>query len=281
MYTPIKTSSVIGISRYFFRMDITDILKEILSYIQFRDWSKARRVCKRWYNICKEIQDPSLDDNEPLHWSCLHGKLECVRYLLKDPRVNPNMKNFYKICYDSKKDIITRTSCYRLEDEQSWHPIICAVWNGHFDVFKEMLNHKRVDHNMIDYHQCLLIASRHGYKDIVEELLIRIEVDGSWDYIKCLLQACAFKHFEIADKFMELKPIQNSSILNLIFITAYDDLIIYFFKHSKINVLPLLKRICETINQVEHLKYLLYLAIQTQRYDIVEMIQKINPSQNH
>lgn len=66
-----------------------DVLGIIFQLLPETDWKSVLCVSKSWNKIGRKIFDPSRHGNRYLVRSCARGCLEAVRYLLKDPRVDP------------------------------------------------------------------------------------------------------------------------------------------------------------------------------------------------
>lgn len=71
-----------------------DVVCIILLYIPFKkkDWKNVLSVSKRFLKLGRKTFDPSINHNFAIRWSAEHGRVDCVRELLKDKRVNPNVK---------------------------------------------------------------------------------------------------------------------------------------------------------------------------------------------
>jgi hypothetical protein len=99
----------------------SDILKIIISLVPFdkTNWIDLRLVSKKFLALCKQVQDPSVDDGKAIVWACENGHLEGVKSLLQDPRVDPSVR-FQR-------------------------PLRGAVYYGRSDVVKLLLSQEKVD----------------------------------------------------------------------------------------------------------------------------------------
>src|SRR2546423_381237 len=70
-----------------------DILRLIYSFIPESDWPSILLTCKLWCDLGRIAFDPSIENNRAILWACRHGKVEAIKYLLKDTRVNPTVRN--------------------------------------------------------------------------------------------------------------------------------------------------------------------------------------------
>jgi hypothetical protein len=65
-----------------------EILKHILSFVEKRgsDRLNAHLTCKLWTEIAGEVFDPSEEHNAAFRRACEHGRIDCVRRLLRHPK---------------------------------------------------------------------------------------------------------------------------------------------------------------------------------------------------
>src|SRR5690242_19326958 len=97
-----------------------EVIEHIFGFIrEKRSFVPVLCTCKLWNEIAKKFVDPSMKGQRAIGWACKNGKLECVRYLLKDGRVDPS--------YDFNWAI-------RLASEF-----------GHLEIVQELLNDERID----------------------------------------------------------------------------------------------------------------------------------------
>lgn len=152
-----------------------DIYSIIISFIPYRksNWLHLRLINKEFLFICKQVQDPSINNNWAILWACRNGYLEVFKELLKDKRVDPTATIDDVIEYESKKEHVGEIR--RLYKNRIINPIWCNVtirWlskNGYAQVSRELLKDKRA--KPFKLYDCIYIASENGYVDIVKELL--------------------------------------------------------------------------------------------------------------
>lgn len=81
-----------------------DILGEIYKYLDRQYWLSILCTSKRWNKKGKEVFDPSFDNNLAIRrawyailttvsYCSLNGRVEVVKNLLKDKRVDPRARN--------------------------------------------------------------------------------------------------------------------------------------------------------------------------------------------
>jgi hypothetical protein len=129
-----------------------DILGLIFSFLSKEIWLSLHLVCKTWCKVARYHFDPSMRDNAAIKWACSNGKLECLRYLMLDSRVNITVGNntpFQKACI-----------------------------SGHLHIVRELLNDHRVN-PAAKGNVALCWAARYGQTEIVKELLLDHRVDPS------------------------------------------------------------------------------------------------------
>ena len=85
-----------------------DVWMIILSMVPHGSWSYCRRVNKMFLVLCPYIQVPTHQD---LIWSIHNDKIECLKLLLQDPRINPSARDNYAIREASQNG---HTECVRL-----------------------------------------------------------------------------------------------------------------------------------------------------------------------
>ena len=96
----------------------------------------------------------------PLHWSCLHGHLRVVKYLIEEKRYNPEYADDSRYCKD-----------------WSWKtPLHYATDGGHMEIVKYLIETGNCDHNCKDWFSRtpLHYATARGHMEIVKYF---IEID--------------------------------------------------------------------------------------------------------
>lgn len=157
---------------------IEDILKDIIAQTHFYDRLAVLLTCKRFHKIAKEVFDPSRNNDAAIIYSSKNGQLESVKYLLKDPRVNPTAKRNCSIIYASA--------------------------HGYLEIVKELLKDPRVqpqedilELDALDY------ACKNGYLEIVKVLLKDPRVDPTVGGSYCLSEACQWDQLEIVKELLK------------------------------------------------------------------------------
>ena len=151
-----------------------DMLVEVLQHLP-HDKAGGRRsalcVCRRWCEAGLRAFDPSANHNRALTNAVRANRLEQVRWLLDDRRVDPN--------------------------QWAVHALSIACGFGRADIVEAMLAHPRVDPCRCDITACLVKAARCRHRDArILSLLLddrRLVVDeGTADGVlpKLLAQAC-------------------------------------------------------------------------------------------
>jgi hypothetical protein len=87
-------------------------------------------TCKEWCAVGKRVFDPSERNNIAIRAAAAKGRINCVKSLLKDSRVNPASAGNYAI----------RTAWYLFP-----LPFSISSAYGHVQVVKELLKDTRVD----------------------------------------------------------------------------------------------------------------------------------------
>lgn len=66
-----------------------EIIVDILTHVPYEkgNWLHCRLVCKQFYSLCSLAQNPRVNDDRPLLWSCKEGRLHSVINLLQDKRI--------------------------------------------------------------------------------------------------------------------------------------------------------------------------------------------------
>jgi len=158
----------------FFDFIPDEILFKIFVIIPYykSDWFHVILTCKRFYTVGDIVFDPSVKYQTPIRMACLNGKLECVRKLLRDDRVDPSALGNRCIKY--------------------------AAERGHIEIVKALLERKEVDPSA-DKNYALRFSSLEGHAEIVELLLQDKRVRNMRDerhFFEALEFACERGHLE-------------------------------------------------------------------------------------
>ena len=73
-----------------------DIIGYWFTFLDNRDlltWMRVMLACKKWMAIGKRVFNPGRENNRAIIWACRNGKLDCVKRLLCDRRVDPSANN--------------------------------------------------------------------------------------------------------------------------------------------------------------------------------------------
>src|SRR3989304_3535098 len=90
-----------------------EIVGVIFSFVPKSSWSGVMTTCRKWNSIGTTVFNPSYDNNSAIRWACRFNKIDSVKKLLKDTRVDPSVDNNCAIRWTSR--------------------------NGHLEVVKELL----------------------------------------------------------------------------------------------------------------------------------------------
>ena len=68
-----------------------DLLQYVFSFVPLekKNWLHVKCVCKTWLEISEAVFSPAMQHNLAIRWASRIGKLELVKKLLNDPRVDP------------------------------------------------------------------------------------------------------------------------------------------------------------------------------------------------
>ena len=117
-----------------------DVWMIILSMAPHTSWSYCRRVSKLVLALCVSAQVPTHQD---LIWSIQHNKIECLKLLIQDPRVDPSANDNFAIRNASA--------------------------HGHTECVKLLLQDSRVDPSARDNY-AIREASKNGHTECVRLL---------------------------------------------------------------------------------------------------------------
>jgi hypothetical protein len=109
------------------------------------------RIVKLFMTRYRNMIDPCVDDNYCLRTACENGHLEIVEILLDDGYVDVSGQDNYAI--------------------------FNACRNGHLEIVELLLNYKKANFSAECLNNCLRIASKRGYSEIVEVLCAYPEVN--------------------------------------------------------------------------------------------------------
>ena len=115
-------------------------------YIREGSRSALLRTCKKWLAIGREIFDPFTYEGQEyaLQWACQQGKIEDVKILLRDKKVDPSDNNN--------------------------EPIVLASYYGHTQIVKLLLRDPRVDPSVL-FNAAVRFAYQENHWDTLDELL--------------------------------------------------------------------------------------------------------------
>lgn len=132
------------------------LLGYIFEHLGQDDWVTLLTICKRWQSVGKLIFDPSQKNNKAIRWACLVGNVHVVKYLLRDPRVDPSADLNFGLRMASEKGSphISRTNRQK----------------GFLEIVKELLKHPKVDPTSHD-NLIFIWAIERGHLEIVQTLL--------------------------------------------------------------------------------------------------------------
>ena len=207
-----KKEKGIPFKRFSFRetkMDLFTLLpleiqKEIIEQaVTSKNLLALKLVSKRFKKLVEQIHDPNEPEGKHLKWNVWHGHQSEVARLLSDERILSGFneyKYFHILCASSDIETIK----FILGDPRvdpnigTDPPIVMAYYYNSMDVVKTLLSHPRVDlqHNnsMIFRMSCY-----QGYSDLVKLLLSRASIpfDSICEGIKSACRGGNFKIFKL------------------------------------------------------------------------------------
>eukprot|EP01097_Dermamoeba_algensis_P009862 TRINITY_DN7097_c0_g1_i1.p1 TRINITY_DN7097_c0_g1~~TRINITY_DN7097_c0_g1_i1.p1 ORF type:complete len:207 (+),score=39.47 TRINITY_DN7097_c0_g1_i1:55-621(+) len=64
---------------------------------EYQNWQSVMLVSKKWYTAAGKVLNPSARDNEAICWAAAEGKIDVVRALLRDNRVDPTARDYFPL----------------------------------------------------------------------------------------------------------------------------------------------------------------------------------------
>jgi ankyrin repeat protein len=153
-----------------------------LEQIDQEDWLTILTICERWQRVGREVFDPSQKNNKAIRWACLTGNVHVVKYLLRDPRVDPSADLNFGLRMASEKGMVSSTYLNN---------------QGYLEIVKLLLKHPLVDPTSHD-NLIFTWAVERGHLEIVQELLQdkRIDPATNQNYAISCACRCGSKHNE-------------------------------------------------------------------------------------
>jgi len=175
-----------------------EIIDQIFSKLDKLDWKNVLCTCKKWKSIGMRTFDPSQNNCRAFRICCEKGKIECVKALLRDPRVNPSVLEnaaLLKACENGQMEVIkVLFEDKRVGDYET--AISRAVKKGHSEVVIEILQRHLVEPNLRD-NFLLKQACKKGLLQVTQELINDPRVDLTVKDNMPIGYACENGHLEI------------------------------------------------------------------------------------
>jgi len=166
-----------------------EILWNIFRFVGRDNWLSALLTCRNWKSIGTYVFDPSIEQNRAIRVASRKGKLESVKFLLKDHRVNPS----------THRNL----------------PIRHAAAYGHHKIVRELLKDSRVDPSAFG-NQALMLAIRNRYPKVVKLLIQDIKVTSCTMDYEALFVASAKGHLGVLKVLLENNKIPKEVVPRLL-----------------------------------------------------------------
>lgn len=189
-----------------------EVLALIIEKVEYKEsnWLSIRLTSKKFLQISKKTQDPSIKNNEAIYNACKNGYIDYVKELLNDERVDPNgsisregtplsvairfghyhitklLLDNIKVDGQAKDNIAIRTA---------------MVYNN-IDIFKLLIESKKTDPS-VHNDQPIIYCANKNYYNLVRELLKDERVFNFSRAMSAFIETCKNQYIETFDIFIE------------------------------------------------------------------------------
>jgi hypothetical protein len=174
-----------------------DIIKVIISFGPYGQWF---RLSKELNTLASEVISPlncRISEKGALCWAVSNNKIVAAISLLKDPRIDPSVKDNFAIRHASEKGYKEIAEMVLQDDRvDPSDSILIASYYGHKEIVAMLLQDDRVDPSAVRNNP-IRNASANGHKEIVEMLLQDDRVDPSALFNEAIRNASENGHKEI------------------------------------------------------------------------------------
>jgi ankyrin repeat protein len=171
--------------------------------------------------------DPSVNDNFAIQLAAENGHIEVVKLLLADDRVDPSARGNYAIRFAAETGHIEMVKLLLTDDrvdpsDNNNYAIQLAAYYGHTEVVKQLLADKRVDPSAEDNY-AIRHAALKGHTEVVKLLLTDKKVDPSADDNYAIIYATENGHIEVVKLLLADKRVDPSAEYNFAIRYAADN----------------------------------------------------------